>query len=176
MNTETLTLLGAILFGLLEAVRQYKTTGRLRLLSLPLRSFKRLIYELRRTFFTHPAKNHTQAPVSLSLGALRIMIGEQSYELEWPLSYRYEGEDLNARRYYYDPENTLPHRQVHIRAWETENGVEIYAHEEPSPIQHPVAHLKSADMVDVTNRVVNRLGNPNGLDPRGIAESAESGS
>ena len=147
----------AVVSGLVETVRQYRKTGRLRLVSLPLRALKRLIYELRRVAFTAPSKRDEQVAVDVSLAELKESVGTQSYELEWPLSYAYHGEDMNARRYYYDSAYEYPHRQVHIRAFQDGQEVRVNAHEEPAPIQHPVAHLKSNNMTDCTEWVANNL-------------------
>lgn len=162
INPEIVALVIAVAAGIAESIRQYRKTGRFRLTSLPLRAMKRLIYELRRIFFTHPQKIGKQLPVDRTVEQIRIMIGKQGYEPEWPLSYAYRGEDLNARRYYFKENAKYPHRQIHVRAWDRDEKTTVYAHDEPSPIHHPVAHLQSGNSIDVTRWVVDNMGS---IDP-----------
>uniref|UniRef100_UPI003EB72B2D hypothetical protein n=1 Tax=Haloarchaeobius sp. HRN-SO-5 TaxID=3446118 RepID=UPI003EB72B2D len=48
---------------------------------------------------------------------------------------------------YYAPGREYPHRQLHIRAWSnpSTDTVDVDAHDEPSPLQHPRAHLQEID-------------------------------
>jgi len=156
-HAELVGVVVAVMGGLVETVRQYRKTGRFRLVSLPLRALKRLIYEVRRVAFTVPSKRDEQVAVDVSLSELKEIVGTQSYELEWPLSFAYHGEDMNARRYYYESDYEYPHRQVHIRAFQDGEEVRINAHEAPAPIQHPVAHWKSNNVTECTEWVANNL-------------------
>ncbi|NHN40550.1 hypothetical protein G9C85_02715 [Halorubellus sp. JP-L1] len=157
------------LAGSAGAARHYRKTGRVPLSSLPWRALRRLGYHLRRRFFSTP-----KPPID-ALGAIqgnledvRVALGQQSYEPGWLLSYHYKGEDLNARRYFYDPSLEYPHRQLHIRGWDRGDHVAIDAHEEPAPLQHPRAHLREVDMQDATAWVTDAYDAGNGLDPRGF--------
>jgi len=169
-NPEFAATLVATLVGGADAARSYRRTGRLPLADLPWRAIRRGMHALRRRWFSTPAPpRDARGEVDLSLKELRRRVGRQSYEPGWPLSYHYKGEDLNARRYWYDPSRSRPHRQLHIRAWEHDDGsVSVDAHEEPSAVQHPRAHIRSRDMTDATEWVAERAGNGNGLDPRGF--------
>lgn len=156
------------LAGSAGAARHYRRTGQLPLRSLPWRALRRLGYHLWRRYFTtpKPAANG-MGVIQGDLEDVRETLGAQSYEPGWPLSYHYRGEDLNARRYYYVPEREYPHRQLHIRGWQQDGHVDINAHEEPAPLQHPKAHLAGRDMHDATAWVTDSYDTGNGLDPRG---------
>jgi hypothetical protein len=157
------------LSGSAGAVRYYRRTGSLPLAQLPWRVFRRIVYALRRRFFSAGAPPST-ALVDADIEAVTERLGRQSYEPAWPLSYHYRGEDLNARRYLFDPEREHPHRQLHIRGFAQSDGTtELYAHEEPSALHHPRAHLRERDMHDATDWVGKRYDTPNGLDPRGFS-------
>lgn len=147
----------AVVVGLVGAIRNYRRSGSLSVYDLPVRSIRRLVYEFRKAFFTEnrpPTRVNSGVPVSL----VRQILAEASYEPEWPLSFHYHGEDLNARRYYYDEAHEYPHRQLHVRAFVNEAGAaDIYAHDEPSAIHHPAAHLRDNGMLDVSHAVVAAL-------------------
>lgn len=151
-NHELAITLFTLLAGTGGAAQHYRRTGRVPLATLPWRAFRRLAFAFRRRYFTvkRPRKRGTiiEDP---GLEDIRTRLGEASFASGWPLSYRYKGEDLNARRYYLDPSRELPHRQLHIRGFELSDGsVELIAHEEPDPIRHPRAHLRESDMADAT--------------------------
>jgi hypothetical protein len=160
-----------VLVGLAAVARHYRRTGRLPLTRLPLRAFRRLIYTARVEFFTNGTP-----PTLVNVGdppeTVSTSLGVASYELEWPLSYHYHGEQINARRYFYDPTREYPHRQLHIRGFVEDDGtVSLYAHEEPSAVQHPRVHLSNRDMRDVTKWAADayqafRDGDSHALDPR----------
>ncbi len=99
--------------------------------------------------------------VDRSASDVRETLAKQGFVPEWPLSYRYGGEVLNARLYFYDPAEKLPHRQVHVRGFEHSRGLELMCHEEPTPDHHPKAHLRSDDMeiVPANEFVQKRLEN-----------------
>lgn len=159
----------AVLGGGAPALHRYRRTGQVPLGALPWRAIRRLVYAIRRTHGRYPKPTDRIRTVDLEPATVRERLGRQSYELEWPLSYHYASEDINARRYLLDESREYPHRQLHIRAWDRGDRTEIYAHEEPSAIHHPRAHIRSTDMTDATAWVVDRIDNANGLDPRGFA-------
>jgi len=152
------------------AARHYRKTGQLPLRTLPWRALRRIGYQLRKRYFTTPKPTDDRMGVIQGdLDEVRNALGAQSYEPGWPLSYHYKGEDLNARRYYYDPDREYPHRQLHIRGWTAgDETVDVDAHDEPSPLQHPRAHLREVDMADATAWVTDSYDTGNGLDPRGF--------
>ncbi|WP_435349767.1 hypothetical protein [Haloarchaeobius sp. HRN-SO-5] len=148
---------------------RYRRTGRFPLASLPWRALRRLGYIAHRRFFTSPKPPaEHMGTVHGTLAEVRTTLGKQSYEPGWLLSYHYRGEDLNTRRYYYSPGREYPHRQLHVRGWTTDGeSIDIDAHDEPSPLQHPKAHLREIDIDDATDWVTDAY-NTTGLDPRGF--------
>ncbi|WP_435175619.1 hypothetical protein [Halorussus sp. AFM4] len=164
--------LGQALVALAGAVSttavQYRRTGRVPLADVPWRALRRVLYAARRRFFSVERPDVDVFTVDASLNDVRRTLAAQSYNPGWPLSYHYYGEDLNARRYFYDPTRPHPHRQLHIRGFETTEGaVELIAHEEPAPEHHPRAHLKEIDLHDATAWVEDVWDSKN-LDPRGF--------
>ncbi|MDL0127087.1 hypothetical protein [Halobacterium salinarum] len=166
-NRELAITLLTVLTGTGGTVRHYQRTGRLPLSTLPWRGLRRLFYRARKHFFTvRRPKQPSFTPVD-PIDAVRDRLGRESYQPGWPLSYHYYGEDLNARRYVFDPDAEHPHRQLHIRGFELDNGsVELIAHEEPDPIMHPRAHLAEQDMHDATPWLKDAWTASAGLDPR----------
>ena len=171
-NPEVSLTLLSILLGSGEAVRRYRRTGTVPLRTLPWRGIRRLVYTLRRRVFTTPKPPaDLRAPLDdMTVDEIHDAVATQSYEPQWPLSYNYHGEDLNARRYYFDSDRAPPHRQLHIRAWDNGDGtVDVHAHEEPSAIHHPKAHLRGGDVHAATEWATERIrGNASALDPRGF--------
>jgi hypothetical protein len=176
MNAEQLLAIATSEFGqaivtvvvtLLGTVVQYRRTGRLPLAELPWRAGRRILYAVRRRWFTVPRPDTTQITVDASLDEVHDRLAEASYNPGWPLSYHYYGEDFNARRYFFDPSRPHPHRQLHIRGFETADGVELIAHEEPAPEHHPRAHLREADMHDAIGWLED-VWDARNLDPRGF--------
>jgi len=168
IEPELIGIVVALLTGLAEVVRQYQNTGRFRLVSLPFRSFKRLIYYLRTHVLRRPQKptgDEIEPLPGYTLDEAKELFAEQSYEPEWPLSYAYKGEDANLRRYYYDESFEHPHRQMHIRLWNDGDGLEQHTHEEPSGIHHPKAHLSAGNQLNATPWLKK---NPTDADPEGF--------
>lgn len=164
-NPEIAGTILTLLTGGAGAARNYARTGSLPLSTLPWRAFRRLFYHVRKRLFTIRRPNKRSVHLDADVEEVSVGLGRASYEPGWPLSYHYYGEDLNARRYYLDPGRQYPHRQLHVRGFATaDGGTEIIAHEEPAPLQHPRAHLRSADMTDATAWVGEQW-SAGGLDP-----------
>lgn len=164
-HRELVATVVTLLAGTGGTVRHYQRTGRLPLATLPWRAYRRLFYQARKRFFTVPRPRKPTYTPPESLEEIRTRLGGESYEPGWPLSYRYHGEDLNARRYFFDPEADNPHRQLHIRGFQLDTGdVELLAHEEPAPKHHPRAHLEERDMHDATQWLQDAW--TSSLDPR----------
>ncbi|MFC4549396.1 MULTISPECIES: hypothetical protein [Halorussus] len=168
-NSPLAQAVAALLVGLLGTVHRYRQTGKVPLAGVPWRALRRVIYAGRRRWFTveRPTVDAALRLVDRPVEDVRATLAEQSYNPGWLLSYHYYGEDLNARRYFYDPTRPHPHRQLHIRGFKTGEGVELVAHEEPAPEHHPRAHLKEVDMHDATTWVHENWDSKN-LDPRGF--------
>lgn len=147
-----------LLAGLLAAYRRYHRTGQLSLSRLPWRALRRLLYEGRKTYFTVEKPDAESFTVERSLEGIKTVLGDKSYNPRWALSYHYYGESYNARMYYLDPSREYPHRQVHVRGFENEDGaVELMCHEEPAPEHHPRAHLREDDMQPANQWVAESL-------------------
>jgi hypothetical protein len=135
---------------------------------LPLRALRQCGYYVRRVAFTG-THDGPVCPTTDALATVRVTLGTASYTLSWPFSYHYKGEDVNAARYYHDPTRRYSHRQLHVRGFVTETGVELTAHEEPSAIHHPRAHLddRAEDATAWIGRSYSayREGRPDALDP-----------
>lgn len=155
MTEQQLIAAGAsLLVGIIGGYRRYQRAGKLKLSRLPWRAFRRLLFELRKTFFSVEKPDGPSFTVDRTLRDIKTTLGDNSYNPAWPLSYHYHGEDYNARMYYFDPERVHPHRQVHVRGFKQDNGgVELVAHEEPAPEHHPKAHLLEREMQDATKWV-----------------------
>jgi len=132
---------------------------------LPFRAIRRVFYIARRRFFTVNKPKKDGYTVCESVESVRERLGKDSYEPAWPYSYRYMGEDMNCRRYFLDPEKEYPHRQIHIRGFEVDDGVQLLAHEEPAPKHHPKIHLSDSDMENAVPWLKEMWDNPS-LDPR----------
>ncbi|MFC6825696.1 hypothetical protein [Halopelagius fulvigenes] len=83
--------------------------------------------------------------------ALRYVLGRRSFGPNWELSVYYKGEIQNLRRTEFRPEIGPPEIeewQNHIRAFDHPDGLEVLAHWEPEPTEHPDEHL-SEEYMDV---------------------------
>lgn len=167
-HPELAIALTLILLGGGDALREYRRTGRFPYRSLPWRAVRRVAYAARKRWFRYPKPDGRTDTVAMPIDDVRDLLGQQGYELEWPFSLHYSGEDINARRYVLRPDAEFPHRQIHIRAWDRDGLTELYAHEEPSALHHPRVHLDSTDLTDATPWVYERIHQSSGLDPRGF--------
>lgn len=155
----------ALLTGGVQVVRTYLRTGNLPLYTLPWRASRRVFYELRKRFFTTPWPGGKE--IQSSVAELNTRLAESGYWVDWPLSYNYYSEDVNASRLYYDSSMDYPYRQLHIRAKEVgENKLELYAHEEAHPWFHPKPHLEGKEFFEATEWAYEQWQN-NNFDPRG---------
>lgn len=176
VSGDLLTALVPVLVGLVTTARHYRRTGRLPLARLPLRAIRSFAYTARAEWFKN-GRPPTTAATGLALASFRSALAANGYEPKWPLSFHYYGEDANLRAYYYDPTREYPHRQIHVRGFDAGDGdVAEYAHDEPSALAHPVAHIRSEDMDDVTAEVAAALdaavrGDETALDPRNIVRN-----
>ena len=169
----------AIALGAL--VYRYYRTGEVGFADLPFRAKMRLVHAIRSEYFKKGTPS-TRAPLDDDLDAVVDLLAENGYIPEWPLSYHYRGENANLVRYYYDESREFPHRQVHVRLFDREDGepgTDLYAHEEPYGLNHPREHIDSNNMTDVTEQVaeayrVTRDGDEPILDPRLWVPRSES--
>lgn len=135
-----------LLLGLADALRRYRRDGDLRLYQLPWIEFRALFEYGRQMLFTIEKPDHPSFVVNMTVDELQKELGKQGVKPRHPFSVVYRGEVYNGVMYYYDPEKKHPHRQIHPRAFQLEEGLEVMPHEEPHWYHHPIAHLKSKHM------------------------------
>jgi hypothetical protein len=125
--------------------------GRLRhLTETPLRALKWSFWWLRKTFFSKPKPENPAIVVDMSEDEAEAFLGEHFFEPGWEMSYHYHNEVVNVRRVQYvgDHASGLQWWQTHIRGYDHPEGLELTAHFEPEPAEHPDAHL-DAELIDV---------------------------
>ena len=145
------------LIAIIEAARRFQATGKIPLTELPWQTKRQLFYWWRKSWFTIDKPDHPSFIIEQSVEEVREELAKQGFVPEWPLSYRYGGEILNMRYYFYDPAEDLPNRQIHVRGFSHPDGIELMCHEEPTPEHHPKDHLESHDMVfEAANETVKK--------------------
>jgi len=146
LNPELLALAVPFVLLTLDAIRRYLKDEEVKMHQLPWLEFRALFEYGRKALFTIDRPDHPSFVVDYSAEHVRKELGKQGVKFNHPFSYVYEGEILNGVFYYYDPDRTLPHRQIHVRAFDGGESLELMCHEEPCWYAHPVAHLKSDNM------------------------------
>lgn len=132
--------------GMVESARRFRETGKIPYRELPWAAKRELFRWFRQSYFTVDKPDGPSFTVDRTLNDVETSLMTMGFVPDWPLSYMYGGEDGNLRRYFYDPSKDLPHRQIHVRLFEVQGGVEVMAHTEPDPYHHPKEHLASTDM------------------------------
>lgn len=108
----------------------------------PLKNLRRSYWWVRKTFFTRPRSETPAYLVKASKAEVERLFGSHYFEPNWELSYNYHGEVLNLRRVEYSGDSEYDWWQVHIRGYEHgESGIELTAHYETEPAEHPDAHI-----------------------------------
>lgn len=109
----------------------------------PLNNLRRSLWWMRKTFFT---KRRSQTPaflVDMSKPEIIQFFGNLHFDPGWEMSYNYHGEVLNVRRIEYRDHDRYNWWQVHIRGYRhDEGGIELTAHYETAPTEHPDAHVE----------------------------------
>lgn len=114
------------------------------------------LWWIRKTFFTRPRSKTDSLVVSRSKPEIKELFGRHYFEPGWETSYQYRNEILNYRRVEYDADREPPLEwwQVHIRGYahppgsgRTSSKVELTAHYEPEPVEHPDAHVSKNHIV-----------------------------
>ena len=108
---------------------------------VPLRSLKRSIWWLRKTFFSKPPTPAPALVVDRSAAEMTRFLGRRYFEPGWEFSYHYHDEDLNLRRVEYRDREEYVWWQTHVRGYETADGLVLTPHFETEPTEHPNAHL-----------------------------------
>lgn len=151
-NQEIIVPLLVVIGGMF---RSYKKTGRVGLKTLPWKAIRQVIYTVRRMYFT--VSEPPTAQIDRPIEDVKEELYANHFESGFWLSYRYKGEDGNFRR----PEGKKNGRnqQLHIRLFDRPDGTTgVSAHKEASPLQHPKAHIKEYDFVDVSAEVAKEYG------------------
>ena len=116
----------------------------------PLKSLRHSFWWIRKTFFSKPKPENPAVVVAMSEPEVEAFLGEHFFEPGWELSYHYRNEIVNVRRVQYvrDHPTGMGWWQTHIRGYEHPDGIELAAHFEPEPAEHPDAHV-DGDHIDV---------------------------
>jgi len=147
LNPQTVAAGVTFLLGVFDALRRYRRDGDIKLHQLPWIEFRALFELGRRAFFTIDKPDHPSFVLEgYSVDQLTRELGKQGVKPRHRFSLVYRGEVYNGVLAYFDPDRGLPHRQIHVRAFDHPDGLEIQAHEEPHWYGHPIEHLKSNDM------------------------------
>jgi len=95
----------------------------------------------RKRFFTKPRPSGRYFLADATVSDVTRALGAQSFAPNWEYSYNYRGEDVNLARVVYEEHRGVEWWQTHVRGWIADDGVELSAHWEPEPTEHPTAHL-----------------------------------
>jgi len=115
---------------------------------------KEMFYLWYRFVATRPRSSVTTLVIEeeMTTEEMRVLLGRHYYDAGWLLSYHYYGEQLNMRRPYYSMDYEHPWRQVHLRGFVTEEGLEMDVHTETDAMSHPWVHWRGEE-VDVEGGV-----------------------
>lgn len=108
----------------------------------PLRNLRHSIWWVRKTFFTRPRSPTPSYLVDMTKPEIVRLFGRHHFEPGWELSYNYHGEVLNLRRIEYVEDGEYDWWQVHVRGYPHDEGIELTAHYETEPTEHPDAHIR----------------------------------
>lgn len=109
----------------------------------PLNNLRQSFWWIRKTFFTKPRSETPAYLVERTKPELVAFFGRRHFDPGWELSYNYHGEVLNLRRIEYRDDERFNWWQVHIRGYLHDGGgIELTAHYETAPSEHPDAHIE----------------------------------
>ncbi|WP_265108873.1 hypothetical protein [Halosolutus halophilus] len=133
----------------------------------PLKNLRYSFWWIRKTFFTKPRAPTPSYLIDMRKPDIVRLFGRHYFEPGWELSYNYHGEVLNLRRIEYVDDDEYNWWQVHIRGYLHEEGIELTAHYETEPVQHPDAHIDLHGLdVEQGMAVVGQILNTEGVDYR----------
>ena len=147
----------------------YSVVDRLRHLhTAPLNNLRHSLWWVRKTFFTKPRSVTAAYIVDLTKPEIVGLFGRNYFEPGWELSYNYLGEVLNLRRVEYVDDGPHDWWQVHIRGYpHRDGGIELTAHFETDPSEHPDAHVRLYGLdVDYGMEVIRTILEDEGVDYR----------
>ncbi|MFW5922346.1 MAG: hypothetical protein ACOCRC_03485 [Halodesulfurarchaeum sp.] len=109
----------------------------------PLRNIRKSFWWVRKTFFTKLPSETPAYLVEMNKPEVVQFFGHRHFDPGWEMSYNYHGEVLNLRRVQYVDHERYNWWQVHIRGFlHTGGGIELTAHYETEPTEHPDAHIR----------------------------------
>lgn len=133
----------------------------------PLRNLRHSLWWIRKTFFTKPRTPTPSYLVDMGKPEAVQLFGRRHFEPGWELSYNYHGEALNLRRVEHVGGGEYDWWQVHIRGYPHKSGIELTAHYETEPAEHPDAHISLHGLdVDHGMAVVREILEDAGVDYR----------
>lgn len=99
--------------------------------------------KLRKLFFTRERPKGTYIIVDATIKEVKEALAAGGFAPNWTLSFNYRGEDLNMAKVFHS--GTISHPdyewwQIHVRGWVINGNVELNAHIETEPTEHPSAH------------------------------------
>lgn len=108
-----------------------------------LRKAKWYYRKLRKFLFTRPRPKGEYIVVDSDIPAVEKALANAGFSPNWSLSFNYRNEDLNMAKVFHS--YTINHPdyewwQIHVRGWEVDGNVELNAHIETAPAEHPSAH------------------------------------
>lgn len=110
--------------------------------SIPYKPLKRLIRAIRIRYYTVPWPEDVPSTIIEDDPESFEAVLRNWYGFEGMLlSYRYEGEALNLRRPAGEDSQSRQ-RELHIRAREVDDGLEVIGHVEASRYEHKTAHIE----------------------------------
>jgi hypothetical protein len=120
--------------------------GRIKALPDVAEQLLRVYWWLRKTAFTTEKSENPYLVVEMTKEEAEEFFGRHHFEPGWEMSYSFRGEILNLRRVewaHVPAFPDLPWWQVHIRGYRHDDppGLELTAHFEAEPAEHPKEHL-----------------------------------
>lgn len=124
--------------------RGYSVFERLRHVhEAPFVNLRHSLWWLRKTFFTRQRRDSAAFVVPLEKGEAVRLLGRNYFGSGWEVSYNYQGEIINLRRpEYHEADTEHVWWQVHVRGYDHPGGLELTAHFETDPTEHPDAHIR----------------------------------
>lgn len=155
------------------------------LLDAPLANLRLSGWWIRKTFFTRPRSKTDWILVELSKPEIRELFGRSYFEPGWETSFHFRREIINYRRVEYDAgrHSGIDWWQVHIRGYphhpgagEAATEIELTAHYEPEPIEHPDAHIR-LERIDIDRGMESMMAilDEGGIDYEYVEVEAEDG-
>lgn len=145
IDPELITILLSLLVGGVEGARRFRDTGKIPYRQLPWEAKRQLLMWFRKSYFTKDKPDAPSFVVDQTVDEVRESLAQQGFMPEWPLSFPYGGEDETLVLYYFDPDNSVPNRQIQVSLFAQGAKTEVMCHEEPSAYLDTRAHFDAVD-------------------------------